>query len=154
MDDPEKRRQDKVPFVDGALHSNLPVEYALEEKERIWPNYQGYSKSLDLLVSVGSGRQPVEFHIPKWMNFANAGEPAKVYMKTVFNTDAVWEAFIKSRNFSPGRHFRLTIDLEHRVSLDHWKKLEEVHQAVDRAYEQSKVMAVCGKCLRRSLIIL
>jgi patatin-like phospholipase/acyl hydrolase len=26
IDDPEKRRQDDVPFVDGTLYSNLPVQ--------------------------------------------------------------------------------------------------------------------------------
>jgi hypothetical protein len=41
------------------------------------------------VVSVGSGRQSGEFHIPKWMSFANAGEAAKVYMKNVFDTDAI-----------------------------------------------------------------
>jgi hypothetical protein len=144
IDDPEKRRQDNVPFVDGALHSNLPVEYALEERERIWPKYQGYSKPLDLLVSVGSGRQPGQLHIPKWMNFANSGEAAMAYMKKVFNTDSVWESFTKSRNFSPHHHFRLTIDLEKRVGLDDWSKMKELCQAVDDAYKTSKLTRAQG----------
>lgn len=144
IDDPEKRRQDKVPFVDGALHSNLPVEYALEEKERIWPKHQGYSKPLDLLVSVGSGRQPGEIHIPRWMNFANAGEAAKAYMKKVFNTDSVWDAFTRSRNFDAGHHFRLTVDLEKRVSLDNWQEMEGLRQVVNEEYEKSKAIKAPG----------
>src|SRR5690242_5061474 len=85
IDDPENRRKDQVPFVDGALHSNLPAECALDERDRIWPAHQGYKKPLDILVSVGTGKQPKNFTIPGWMNFVGVGDVAAEYHNNIIN---------------------------------------------------------------------
>lgn len=146
IDDPENRKRYQVPFVDGALHSNLPVKTALEEKERIWPKQQSYTKPLDLLLSVGTGSQPPEeFKIPNWMNVANVGEAAMVYMKQIVNTDNVWDSFIKTTNtVDPGHYFRLTIGLKEKVPLDNWEQMESLCRLVDSTYEESRKSLVPG----------
>ncbi|KIW92734.1 uncharacterized protein Z519_06582 [Cladophialophora bantiana CBS 173.52] len=140
IDDPENRRQGKVPFRDGALHSNLPVQCALEEQDRIWPAHKGYKKPLDILVSLGTGKQLKATKIPGWMKFAGVEDVAAAYYKNVVNTDVVWEAFSQSqsKNFSPHRHFRLTVDLEEPVGLDEWDKMGELIERVSNEYAASE----------------
>ncbi|OQU96994.1 hypothetical protein CLAIMM_02999 [Cladophialophora immunda] len=140
IDDPENRRQGQVPFRDGALHSNLPVQCALEEQNRIWPAHRGYKKPLDILVSLGTGKQLKETNIPSWMKFAGLADVAAAYYKNVVNTDTVWEAFAKSqsKNFSPHRHFRLTVDLHEPVALDDWNKMRNLEEIVSKAYMASE----------------
>lgn len=138
IDDPENRRLGQVPFADGALHSNLPVECALEEQDRIWPEHQGYKKPLDIMVSVGTGKQPGNFKLPRWMDFAGTGELASAYVKNVFDTDRVWDTFSKSRLYSRSRHFRLTVELEKNVDLDEWDKMPHLYERVNQVYLESK----------------
>ncbi|EXJ60918.1 hypothetical protein A1O7_05071 [Cladophialophora yegresii CBS 114405] len=139
IDDVENRKQHRVPFRDGALHSNLPVQCALEEQDRIWPAHKDYKKPLDILVSLGTGKPLKETKIPRWLEFAGVGDIAAAYYKNVINTDAVWDAFVNSQrsNYSPGRHFRLTIDLEERVGLDEWDKMHNLYDKVGQLYHSS-----------------
>ncbi|OAP64551.1 hypothetical protein AYL99_00523 [Fonsecaea erecta] len=140
IDDPENRRQGQVPFRDGALHSNLPVQCALEERDRIWPAHKGYKKPLDILVSLGTGKQLKDVKVPGWMEFAGVADIAAAYYKNVVNTDTVWEAFAKSqsKNFSPHHHFRLTVNLEEPVGLDDWDKMQDLVEKVDKVYAASE----------------
>ncbi|KAL2065945.1 hypothetical protein VTL71DRAFT_3615 [Oculimacula yallundae] len=68
------RRFEKVEtrknYVDGALHSNFPLQYALDEIARIWkvPKNSGDISQtrppLDFLLSVGTGQQTREISLP------------------------------------------------------------------------------------------
>ena len=50
-------------YVDGALHSNMPVSYALAEMRNIWPELGKCNP--DILLSVGTGIQDKEVVFPR-----------------------------------------------------------------------------------------
>ncbi|KAN0072294.1 hypothetical protein V8E54_009223 [Elaphomyces granulatus] len=61
---PFEKAETMKNYVDGALHANLPIQYALEEMANLWPNF-GSETLLDALVSVGTGIQKKDLDIPK-----------------------------------------------------------------------------------------
>lgn len=59
-----EKQETKKNYCDGALHSNFPVQYTLDEICRIW-NYPGEEKPpIDILLTVGAGQQNREIKIP------------------------------------------------------------------------------------------
>lgn len=122
------------PFVDGALHSNLPVQYALDEKEKIWPS-QTHHKLLDALVSVGTGIQEKDFHIPKWLDFASTGEIAKSYHDNIVDTNKVWKRFQQSDKYNAAQHHRLNVHLgTEKIGLDDWQHMQRLLNIADAEY--------------------
>lgn len=122
------------PFVDGALHSNLPVQYALEEKEKIWPSQTSH-KLLDALVSVGTGIQEKDFHIPKWLDFASIGEIAKSYYDNIVDTNKAWIRFQQSDKYCAAQHHRLNVDLgPEKVGLDDWRHMQRLLDLAEAEY--------------------
>ncbi|KAH9204724.1 hypothetical protein DL95DRAFT_418032 [Leptodontidium sp. 2 PMI_412] len=62
-----EKRETEINYVDAALHSNFPVQYALDQMNMIWASPgEGLTKkpSLDNLLSVGTGQQTREVVIP------------------------------------------------------------------------------------------
>lgn len=122
------------PFVDGALHSNLPVQYALDEKEKIWP-YQTSHRLLDALVSVGTGIQERDFQIPKWLDFASSGEVAKSYHDNIVDTNKVWKRFQQNEKYNPAKHHRLNVHLgTEKIGLDDWQQMQRLLNIADAEY--------------------
>ncbi|KAK1750124.1 hypothetical protein QBC47DRAFT_407352 [Echria macrotheca] len=60
-------RKAKTNYVDGALYANCPARLALEEKDRIW-HHDG--ASLDVLVSLGTGKQAKPFRAPGILSYS------------------------------------------------------------------------------------
>jgi hypothetical protein len=123
------------PYTDGALRLNLPVDYALEEKDRIWPPDKDH-RPLDTLVSVGTGVQVSGFNLPGWLDVAGVGELAKAYYDNVIDTRAVWKKFTESSNYDAEVHHRLNVPLEENVELDDWASMTKLIKLVDTSYHQ------------------
>lgn len=124
------------PYVDGALLSNLPVTYALDEKERIWPTRTEHNyRQLDALVSVGTGIQDHGFHLPGWLDVASIGEVAQAYFDNIVDTQAVWQKFRDSGRYDSERHYRLNVNLKGAsVGLDGWDQMKPLIEQVDTDY--------------------
>lgn len=134
--EPNSRVPFKRTFVDGALHSNSPVSFALEEKDRIWPK-QRSTMAIDFLITIGTGNQSQDdFTLPKIIDSAGSGDVAKFFRNTV-DSERAWGKFRGSTKHDQSIHYRLNISLESRVQLDHWKKMRELMNLVDSLYEDS-----------------
>jgi hypothetical protein len=122
------------PFVDGALHSNLPAPFALEEMERIWPR-RSSPKVLDTLVTVGTGIQGQSFSLPNWLDVASLGEVAAAFYYNTVDTESTWVRFQGSQAFDPSRHHRLNVDIKgDHVGLDRWDKMPKLRSLVNDEY--------------------
>ncbi|KXX79887.1 Phospholipase A I [Madurella mycetomatis] len=56
---PFKKTNTGTMYVDGAVFANCPAANAYAETQALWPNH---AASLDLLVSLGMGRQAKRHH--------------------------------------------------------------------------------------------
>jgi hypothetical protein len=126
------------PFVDGALHSNLPAPFALQEMERIWPRGPCL-KMLDALVTVGTGIQGQSFSLPNWLDVASLGEVAAAFYYNTVDTESTWKKFQGSQSFDPSRQYRLNVDIrEDHVGLDQWDKMPKLRSLVSDEYYNLK----------------
>lgn len=124
------------PYVDGALLENMPVKYALDEKDKIWPPHKRH-RPLDTLVSVGTGVQLRSSGLPGWLDIASIGEVAKAYYDNVIDAQQVWKKFTESSRYDPGKHIRLNVALEgHNVELDDWLQMDRLINIVNTSYDQ------------------
>lgn len=135
-EEPDSRVPFKRTFVDGALHSNSPVTFALEERNRIWPSHK-CSRSVDILVAVGTASQRIDdFALPKFIDVAGSGDVAKFFRNTVDSEEA-WKKFQGTFEYKDWIHYRLNISLDSKIQLDQWKKMDELMQLVDTRYNES-----------------
>jgi len=80
-------RKDTTNYVDGAMYANCPVRLALEEKDRIW-HHDG--ASLDVLVSLGTGRQEKKWKPPKILSYSFFRPMIKSFEEQM-NSTVNWE---------------------------------------------------------------
>ena len=64
-------------YLDGAVHANMPISYALTEIGKIWPELGGAPP--DMLVSVGTGRQESELKFPDVLDIGGLKRLCKVF---------------------------------------------------------------------------
>lgn len=125
-------------FVDGALHSNSPVEFALKEKDRIWPADR-VVKPVDILVAVGTGySENDDFHLPRFIDVAGSNEVA-LFFKNTIDSEKAWQEFCtQSSAYDPRKHHRLNIVLAQKVQLDEWRKMKSLIERVDECYNDDR----------------
>ncbi|KAF2466166.1 uncharacterized protein BDR25DRAFT_317959 [Lindgomyces ingoldianus] len=127
---PFKKNASNKDYVDGALHANFPVPVALEEASKIWPQ----SNSLDVLVSVGTGIQEREYHIP---SMAKIGGIEKIFalFQNSLDTERSYQTLMNASQKSPAyqriRRLNAKIDGGY-VALDDHTKLEELDQMLNK----------------------
>lgn len=122
---PFEKAETMKNYVDGALHANLPIQYALEEMANLWPNPDGRT-SLDALVSIGTGIQKKEIDIPKILEIGGFKQICTSFHNNI-NTERIWERLINNSSLSDElRHriHRLNADIkDDYVALDDYKKM-------------------------------
>lgn len=135
---PFKKEETSKDYVDGALHANLPIKYALEELANLWPN-SDCDTSLDVLVSVGTGIQQKELDIPSILKI---GGFQQIYTNFQANldTDRLWRELIKNFSYptqTRNRIQRLNAEIEgDYVALDEYKKMKAMENMVGQQLEQ------------------
>lgn len=122
---PFEKAETMKNYVDGALHANLPIQYALEEMANLWPNLDGRT-SLDALVSIGTGIQKKEIDIPKILEIGGFKQICTSFHNNI-NTERIWERLINNSSLSAElRHriHRLNASIkDDYVALDDYKKM-------------------------------
>lgn len=88
----------KKSYLDGGLKANFPGEKALEEMSSIWTvktKLEVIHPHLDLMVTVGTGLQHQEVHIP----FAGGGfnKMVKIFSENI-DSDRMWQDFRKKQS--------------------------------------------------------
>lgn len=126
--------------MDGALHSNLPAPFALQEMERIWPPRTSRpSKVLDTLVTVGTGIQNEDFQIPSWLDVASLGDVAKSFYDNTVDTEKTWQKFKETMGYAPDRQFRLNVEIKgDHVALDRYDQMPMLVDLVDKEYHDPR----------------
>ena len=77
-------------YVDGALHANLPLDTAVAEIARIWPELG--SAPPDVLVSVGTGKQQSELRFPNVFDVGGLKRLCNVLHQNL-DTGRLWHEF-------------------------------------------------------------
>ena len=112
-------------YVDGALHANLPIAYALEEMANVWPDLDAQT-SLDALVSVGTGIQLREIEIPSVLQIGGFKEICTNFQNNI-NTERIWEKFINHPSLPTRvrrKIYRLNAHIKDTsIALDDWDKM-------------------------------
>jgi predicted acylesterase/phospholipase RssA len=136
---PFEKAETMKNYVDGALHANLPIQYALEEMANLWPNF-GSETLLDALVSVGTGIQMKDLDIPKILEIGGFKQICTNFHNNI-NTQRLWEIFVNNPSYSAElRHriHRLNAHIENDyVALDNYKKMGAMENMVARQMDGS-----------------
>ena len=85
---------------------------------------------LDILVSVGTGKQTREDRYP---NAFEIGGLKQVYLSFIkaMDTEATWDEFKNRSTYNKYRHHRLNVPLDGSyVGLDDWKSMHRIERAV------------------------
>ncbi|KAH0565196.1 hypothetical protein GP486_001412 [Trichoglossum hirsutum] len=126
-------------YVDGALHANFPVEYALEEMDNLWAKVDG-DVTLDALISVGTGIQKKEPDIPRILEIGGFKEMFTSFHNNM-NSQRLWEAFIHKPSTSPevrSRVHRLNALIKgDYVAIDCYKKMKAMEETAAQQMEES-----------------
>jgi predicted acylesterase/phospholipase RssA len=129
-------------YIDGVLHANLPIEYALEEMDNLWAKADG-DVTLDALISVGTGIQKKELDIPKILEIGGF-KPIFTSFHNNINSQRLWEAFINKPTIPPevrGRVHRLNAYIKgDYVRIDDYKKMGIIEETVAQQMEESADM--------------
>jgi hypothetical protein len=122
----------KKDYVDGALHSNFPGAYALEEMDKIWST-PDVDVALDTLVSIGTGLQHRDVSLPSALkiggfdaictNFHKNIESEKLYK------DFVHKLFAKPQLQGKIHRLNATIDGDY-IALFDYKKMKDLDRMV------------------------
>jgi hypothetical protein len=126
-------------YVDGALHANLPVEYALEEMDNLWAKVDG-DVTLDALISVGTGIQKKEPDIPRILGIGGFKEILNSFHNNM-DSQRLWEAFINKQSTPPevrSKIHRLNALVKgDYVAIDCYKKMKAMDETVAQQMEES-----------------
>ena len=141
-------KKDAADYVDGAVYANCPARVALDEKDKLWPPPRpgaAAAVALDLLVSLGTGRQAVRK--PSLPTILQRGFFAPIVKKFERQMDAeeTWEGLTRDTVGDGGaraaRLHRLNPPvaggaggakpgkLEY-IELDAWREVEPLRQQV------------------------
>jgi hypothetical protein len=127
---PFSKEETKKKYFDGALCANCPVEPALEEMNKLWPNN---SVSLDLLVSLGTGAQNREVSIPTAVKIGGF-DALCAMLHSNLDTQKLWDKFESGFAVSDfkGHLRRLDPPIEgDYVALYHYQKMADLKKMVD-----------------------
>jgi len=120
-------------YTDGALHSNFPVQYTLEEIARVWPMTDGDKVPLDILLSVGTGIQERELKIPSVLKIGGF-EAVVTSFHNNLDCHRKWlefSALNQSDRYLSTKVHRLNVNIEGSyVALDHYKRMKSIDENI------------------------
>lgn len=120
-------------YTDGALHSNFPVQYALEEITRVWQTPDGEKPPLDILLSVGTGIQEREIKIPSMLKIGGF-EAVVTSFHNNLDCNRKWQDFKllnMADKYSQRKVHRLNAAIDgNYVALDHYKRMTEIDKNI------------------------
>lgn len=135
---PFEKEETSKDYVDGALHANLPIQYALEELANLWPK-SDCDTSLDILVSVGTGIQQKENFLPTLLKIGGFQQIFRSFQANI-NTERLWRQMINNFSYATetrNRIQRLNAEIEgDYVALDNYQKMKAMEDMVDRQTDQ------------------
>ena len=122
--------------------NEVPLDDPLSRTQRsasinVEPPAYGGEVPLDVLVSIGTGKQTRE---DKYPNAFEIGGLKQVYLSFIkaLDTESAWEDFRRKRSFNEFRHHRLNVPLHGRyVGLDDWKSMDLLKNAVQEHFQHS-----------------
>ena len=118
-------------YVDGAVHANLPISYALSEIKKIWPELG--SSPPDLLVSVGTGNQESKLNFPNIFDIGGLQKLCNVFHQNL-DTGRLWQEFREGHRNEPRlmeRIHRLNADIAPPyVALNDYERMPELAASV------------------------
>ena len=128
-----EKAETKKNYYDGALHANFPVQYTLEEIARVWQTPDGRNPPLDILLSVGTGRQEREIKIPSMLKIGGF-EAVVTSFHNNLDCQRKWLDFqalhMKDRYLQRKVH-RLNAVIEGSyVALDHYKRMKDIDKDI------------------------
>lgn len=130
-----EKGETKKNYTDGALHSNFPVQYTLEEIARIWPMADGEKPPLDILLSVGTGIQEREIKIPSVLKIGGFEAVATSFHNNL-DCSRKWHEFKALHMADKYLHrkvHRLNATIEgDYVALDHYKRMHSIDEDISR----------------------
>ena len=123
----------KKNYTDGALHANFPVQYALEEIDRIWKIPGEKTAPLDFLLTVGTGQQNREIVIPVPLRIGGF-EAVCTSFHNNLDSHRQWLEFKRvylDDNALGSKVHRLNTCIEGEyVALDHYKKMRDIDKNI------------------------
>ncbi|EON61597.1 hypothetical protein W97_00812 [Coniosporium apollinis CBS 100218] len=130
-------------YIDGALHSNFPGMYALEEVNRIWAIEHAKTPTLDFLLSVGTGLQDREVKIPTPLRIGGFDAICTTFHNNL-NSERLWREFHDNPGI-PARVRRNSHRLNAKimgeyVNLDDYRKMKDLDAMVS-----DQMRSDCGK---------
>ena len=143
-------------YVDGALYANCPVRLALEEKDRIW-HHDG--ASLDVLVSLGTGKQDKKFKAPTWLSYSFFRPLIKSF-EDQMNSAVNWEKVESASSpLAKRRLYRLNPRVRSKsgdyVDLDHHKEMAHLRKGIEDGFllqpEEETAIQVVARTLLANL---
>lgn len=127
---PFKKLETKKEYVDGALYANCPAETALREFKLLWPEN---GASLDILLSLGTGRQNNEMKVLKTPRIGGLAELFRSFHNNL-NTEKLWQNFLQTdaAKAVKSRLRRLNPDINKlgHVSIFHFSKMAALQSLV------------------------
>lgn len=136
---PFEKAETTKNYVDGALHANLPVEYALEEMDNLWSKVDG-GVTLDVLVSIGTGIQKKELVIPKILEIGGFKQIFISFHNNI-NSQRLWDTFINKPSISPEVRRRVhrlnALIKDDYVGIDDYRKMGAMEDMVAQQMEEN-----------------
>jgi len=128
-----EKAETKKNYTDGALHSNFPVQYTLEEIARIWQTPDGRKPPLDILLSVGTGVQEREIKIPSMLKIGGF-EAVVTSFHNNLDCHRKWKDFhalhMADRYLQRKVH-RLNAKIDGSyVALDHYRRMQDIDKEI------------------------
>jgi predicted acylesterase/phospholipase RssA len=139
--------REKTEYVDGALYANCPAGVALLEKDNIWATSKA---PLDVLLSVGTGRQSSEVKIPAILKIGGFEKIMANFFRNL-KTDPMWKELVDNTN-SRTRDKLLRINPEiDEVALDEARKMDDLEKCVEQQLQTSTLKATVDNAARMLL---
>jgi patatin-like phospholipase/acyl hydrolase len=124
-----EKPETKKDYTNGALHSNFPIQYTLEEIARVWPMADGDKVPLDILLSVGTGKQEREIKIPSMLKIGGF-EAVVTSFHNNLDCHRKWlefSALHMGDRYLHRKVHRLNASIEGSyVALDHYKRMKSI----------------------------
>lgn len=142
----------KKNYADGALHANFPVQYTLEEIDRVWKIPGEHKTPLDILLTVGTGQQNREIVIPVPLRIGGF-EAVCTSFHNNLDSHRQWlefkRVYLDDKQLKSKVH-RLNAPIEgDYVALDHYKRMHDIDMNIGVQAQKPEVSSMIEDLARR-----
>jgi predicted acylesterase/phospholipase RssA len=121
--------REKTEYVDGALYANCPASVALLEKDNIWADSKA---PLDVLLSVGTGRQNSEVQLPAILKIGGFEKVMANFFRNL-GTDPMWRELVDNTDImAREKLLRVNPDIDESIALDEARKMDGLERSVEQ----------------------